>query len=27
VITVKPNKPVKPDNSNEFRPSCIRFGC
>jgi hypothetical protein len=26
-VTVKPNKPVKPDNSNEFRPGCIRFGC
>ncbi len=26
-VTVNPNKPVKPDNSNEFRPGCIRFGC
>lgn len=26
-ITVKPIKNVNPGNSNEFRPSCIRFGC
>ena len=26
-VTINTAKPAKPDNSNDFKPSCFRFGC